>query len=77
MGSLLAGVVLSTELMPGVAQMSTGAWYDPSAPEIADCLHGNVNVLTRDQGTCSFTQATSAARVHVCVEPYRGRLSLV
>lgn len=73
-GSLLAGVVLTEELLPGVTQMSTGAWYDPSSPEIADCVHGNVNVLIPDRGTSSFTQATSGARVRVTVTPYRGPL---
>ncbi|WP_410608379.1 molybdopterin dinucleotide binding domain-containing protein [Amycolatopsis sp. lyj-109] len=47
-GSLLAGVVVTDVLLPGVAQMHTGAWFDPSAPEVADCVNGNVNVLTYD-----------------------------
>lgn len=73
-GSLLAGVVVSDALLPGVAQMHTGAWYDPSAPEIADCVHGNVNVLTRDVPTSTLTQSTSGAHVLVAVEPYAGPL---
>ena len=32
-GACLAGAVLSEELSPGVAQLSTGAWYDPDEPE--------------------------------------------
>ncbi|MEU6644024.1 molybdopterin-dependent oxidoreductase [Saccharomonospora sp. NPDC046836] len=73
-GSLLAGVVISDALLPGVAQMHTGAWYDPSAPEIADCVNGNVNVLTRDVGTSTLTQATSGAHVLVAVTAYDGPL---
>ncbi|WP_337191760.1 molybdopterin-dependent oxidoreductase [Nocardioides flavescens] len=73
-GSLLAGVVVSDALLPGVAQMHTGAWWDPSAPEIATCVHGNVNVLTPDEPTSSLTQATSGAHVLVRVERYDGVL---
>lgn len=71
-GSLLAGAVLSDALMHGVVQMHTGAWFDPSAPEVADCVHGNVNVLTRDVPTSTLTQATSGAHVLVEVERYDG-----
>ncbi|WP_244930238.1 molybdopterin-dependent oxidoreductase [Nocardioides sp. W7] len=73
-GSLLAGVVVSDALLTGVAQMHTGAWYDPSAPEVADCVHGNVNVLTPDEPTSSFSQATSGAHVLVRIERYDGPL---
>ncbi|WP_134768563.1 molybdopterin-dependent oxidoreductase [Nocardioides sp. 1609] len=73
-GSLLAGVVVSDALMPGVAQMHTGAWWDPSAPDVADCVHGNVNVLTPDEPTSTLSQATSGAHVLVRVERYDGPL---
>jgi biotin/methionine sulfoxide reductase len=71
-GSLLAGVVTTDTLLPGVARMHTGAWYDPSAPEIADCINGNVNVLTKDIGTSQLTQASSGARVAVSIARYDG-----
>ncbi|MCS7475503.1 molybdopterin-dependent oxidoreductase [Umezawaea endophytica] len=71
-GSLLAGVVVTDALVPGVAQMHTGAWFDPSAPEVADCVNGNVNVLTRDVGTSTLTQATSGAHVLVAISRYDG-----
>lgn len=71
-GSLLAGVATSDALLPGVARMHTGAWYDPSAPHIADCVNGNVNVLTRDIGTSTLTQASSGARVRVSITRYDG-----
>jgi biotin/methionine sulfoxide reductase len=73
-GSLLAGVVLTDGLMRGVAQMHTGAWFDGSAPEVADCIAGNVNVLTRDVGTSALAQATTGAHVLVAVERYDGPL---
>jgi len=71
-GSLLAGVVITDALLPGVAQMHTGSWYDPSAPHIADCVNGNVNVLTKDVGTSTLTQASSGARVAVSIARYDG-----
>jgi biotin/methionine sulfoxide reductase len=73
-GSLLAGVIVSAQLMPGVAQMHTGAWFDGSAPEIADCIAGNVNVLTRDAGTSALAQASDGANVLVKVQRYDGPL---
>jgi biotin/methionine sulfoxide reductase len=73
-GRLLAGVAISDTLLPGVAQMHTGAWFDGSAPEIADCVNGNVNVLTRDAGTSALAQASSGATVLVRVERYDGPL---
>lgn len=73
-GSLLAGVVVTDALLPGVAQMHTGAWYDPSEPTVADCVNGNVNVLTRDVGTSTLTQGCSGAHVLVRVERYDGPL---
>lgn len=71
-GSLLAGVIVTDALLPGVAQMHTGSWFDPSAPHIADCVNGNVNVLTKDVGTSTLTQASSGARVAVSVARYDG-----
>jgi biotin/methionine sulfoxide reductase len=73
-GSLLAGVAVTDALMRGVAQMHTGAWFDGSAPEIADCINGNVNVLTRDAGTSALAQACSGANVLVAVQRYDGPL---
>ncbi|HEY9395204.1 MAG TPA: molybdopterin dinucleotide binding domain-containing protein, partial [Nocardioides sp.] len=71
-GSLLAGVRTTDDLLPGVAQMHTGAWFDPSAPQIADCVNGNVNVLTRDLPTSSLTQSNTGAHVLVSVTRYDG-----
>jgi biotin/methionine sulfoxide reductase len=57
-GGCLAAAVLSSDVMPGVVQLATGAWYDPRPGEggPADCVHGNPNVLTRDIGTSSLAQ---------------------
>jgi biotin/methionine sulfoxide reductase len=76
-GSLLAGVIVTDKLMAGVAQMHTGAWYDGSAPEVADCINGNVNVLTRDVGSSALAQACTGANVLVNVCRYDGPLPAV
>ncbi|NQX10729.1 molybdopterin-dependent oxidoreductase [Microbacteriaceae bacterium VKM Ac-2855] len=73
-GSLLAGVRIDDAVLPGVAQMPTGAWYDNSRPDLADCINGNVNVLTRDVGTSSLAQGSSGAHVLVDVEKWTGEL---
>ena len=71
-GSCLAGAVLSTDVRPGVVQLSTGAWYEASASDDdADRpleVHGNPNVLTRDRGTSRLGQGSSAQTALVEVE---------
>lgn len=65
-GACLAGVRLSDDVMRGVAQLSTGAWFDPAEPGAQPplCKHGNPNVLTRDRGTSELGQGPSA---HSCL----------
>ncbi|GAA0991929.1 molybdopterin guanine dinucleotide-containing S/N-oxide reductase [Nocardiopsis tropica] len=70
-GSCLAGVVVSDALRPGVVQLSTGAWYDPSAPGVT-CAHGNPNALTEDVGTSRLSQGCTGQTVRVRVEPFTG-----
>jgi biotin/methionine sulfoxide reductase len=75
-GACLAGAVLDDALLPGVAQLSTGAWYDPLDPaqEAPLCVHGNVNVLTADRGTSRLAQGCTGQHVLVEIEPYDGPL---
>ncbi|WP_304453417.1 molybdopterin-dependent oxidoreductase [Nocardiopsis sp. YSL2] len=70
-GSCLAGLVLSESVRPGVVQLSTGAWYDPTAPGVT-CAHGNPNALTEDTGTSSLSQACTGQLTRVRVEPCTG-----
>ncbi|MBP2168313.1 biotin/methionine sulfoxide reductase [Erwinia toletana] len=66
-GALLAGVQLSEAIMPGVAQMATGAWYDPldvTQPNSLD-KHGNPNVLTEDCGSSRVGQGCTAQSCRV------------
>lgn len=75
-GACLAGVVIDGQLMPGVVQMSTGAWHDPLQPGVPGslCKHGNVNVLTPDIGTSKLAQGPIAHTCLVEVERFEGEL---
>jgi biotin/methionine sulfoxide reductase len=75
-GACLAVAVLSEEVRRGVAQLSTGAWYDPDDPD-ADgplCVHGNPNVLTRDVGTSRLAQGCTGQLTCVEIEVFTGNL---
>ena len=71
-GSLLAGVAVTDSLRPGVVQLSTGAWFDPSAPDVATCVHGNPNALTRDRGSSALGQGCTGQHVLVEITRYDG-----
>jgi biotin/methionine sulfoxide reductase len=60
-GRCLAGAILSDGVLPGVVQLSTGAWYDPLDPSDPRslCVHGNPNVLTEDVGSSKLAQGCS------------------
>lgn len=69
-GACLVGAVVSDVVMPGVVQLSTGAWFDPQLVQgVEMCVHGNPNVLTLDEGTSSLAQGCSGqlARVYAHV----------
>ncbi|GAA2307554.1 molybdopterin guanine dinucleotide-containing S/N-oxide reductase [Streptomyces hawaiiensis] len=75
-GSCLAGAIVSDAVMPGVVQLSTGAWWDPAQPGRSGTLdrHGNPNALTADRGCSRLSQGPSAHSALVDVEPYDGPL---
>ena len=60
-GRFLAGARLDPDLRRGVAQIATGAWYDPLEPGVPGTAdkHGNPNLVTLDKGTSSLAQCTS------------------
>jgi biotin/methionine sulfoxide reductase len=66
--------VISTDVRPGVVQLSTGAWFDPDDPraELAMCVHGNPNLLTRDVGTSRLSQGCSGQHALVELERFAG-----
>jgi biotin/methionine sulfoxide reductase len=73
-GSLLAGLVISDAVRTGVVQLSTGAWFDPSAPEVATCIHGNPNAVTRDIGSSKLAQGCTGQLTPVEVRAHDGPL---
>ena len=75
-GACLAAAAVSEDVRPGVVQLPTGAWYDPEDPEdeMALCVHGNPNVLTRDLGTSSLAQGCTGQLTSVEVERFTGNL---
>ncbi|MEV0678688.1 molybdopterin-dependent oxidoreductase [Actinosynnema sp. NPDC050436] len=71
-GGCLAGAILSDDVMPGVVQLSTGAWWDPVRPGSSGTLdrHGNPNALTADRPCSRLSQGPSAHTALVEVELY-------
>ena len=69
-------IIVTEDVMPGVVQLSTGAWYDPLVPgEIGSVdVHGNPNVLTIDKGTSKLAQGPSAMSALVEVELFEDEL---
>jgi biotin/methionine sulfoxide reductase len=76
-GACLAGAVLDDGVMPQVAVMATGAWFDPAEAAGAPERHGNPNVLTLDTGTSRLTQGPSALSALVEVERWTGAVAPV
>jgi biotin/methionine sulfoxide reductase len=71
-GACLASARLSEDVMAGVVQLPTGAWYDPGvdAQGRPMCVHGNPNVLTRDVGTSSLSHGCAGQLAAVQVERF-------
>ena len=78
-GACLAGVIIQKKVMPGVAQISTGAWYDPQYPTKPNsiCKHGNPNILTRDKGTSKLGQGPIAHSCLIEIERFNDKLPKV
>jgi biotin/methionine sulfoxide reductase len=73
-GACLAGAIVTDEVRHHVVNLSTGAWFDPVDPTIADslCAHGNPNVLTTDRGTSRLAQGSTGQHVLVEIERFEG-----
>ncbi|MBF6193730.1 molybdopterin guanine dinucleotide-containing S/N-oxide reductase [Nocardia sp. CDC186] len=74
-GSCLAGLVVDEGVRPGVAQLSTGAWYDPDPADPAFCRHGNPNVLIADRPSSTLSQGCAGQLTMVQIERYAGALT--
>lgn len=75
-GACLAAVFLDDAVMPGVAQLATGAWYDPLEPGNPGSLdiHGNPNVLTSNRATSALSQAPTHHSTLVKIERFEEAL---
>ncbi|HOA95189.1 MAG TPA: molybdopterin dinucleotide binding domain-containing protein, partial [Quisquiliibacterium sp.] len=73
-GACLATAYVTADILPGVARLATGAWFDPDTPGEPGSLerHGNPNVLTRDAGSSALSQGCSAQTCLVDVAPWTG-----
>ncbi|WP_080761298.1 molybdopterin-dependent oxidoreductase [Rhizobium rhizogenes] len=58
-GRCMAGLRISSDIMPGVVRLSTGAWYDPDHSDGYE-RHGNPNVLTADRPASGLSQGCAA-----------------
>ena len=57
-GRCLAGAHVTDDIMPGVARLATGAWWDCGVDGLD--ANSNPNTLTLDRGASSFSQGCSA-----------------
>ncbi|MCC6008756.1 MAG: molybdopterin-dependent oxidoreductase [Rhodobacteraceae bacterium] len=72
-GRCLAAVQANARVMPGVARLNTGAWYDPD-PDTGLDRHGNPNVLTADRAASSLSQGCAAQSCLIAIRPWEGPL---
>jgi len=70
-GRCLAAAIISDDIMPGVARLATGAWFDPGVDSrgIVE-KHGNPNAVTLDRGASSLSQGCVAQTCLVEIRRY-------
>lgn len=73
-GACLAGAVYSEAVRPGVAQLATGAWYDPLVLDDGTtlCVHGNPNAVTEDRPTSQLSQGCAGQQARIQIERFVG-----
>ncbi|RNM12221.1 molybdopterin-dependent oxidoreductase [Nocardioides pocheonensis] len=72
-GQLLAGAVVTNDVVDGAVQLSTGAWFEPADLDgRPTCIHGNPNSVTLDAGTSRLSQGCSGQLARVRVEKFLG-----
>ncbi|MFB2532172.1 molybdopterin-dependent oxidoreductase [Paracoccus sp. p3-h83] len=72
-GTVIAGAILSDEIMPGVVSIYEGGW--PDVDSKGRCNGGQVNFITSTQRSSGLSEATSAntclAFLRKCTDPER------
>jgi trimethylamine-N-oxide reductase (cytochrome c) len=78
-GAVLAGVVVTDRLRPGVVRLNEGGWYDPAEPGVEGALdkYGCANVLVVDKGTSKLAQGNCGHTALVDVEKFEGEAPAV
>ncbi|TLD83523.1 molybdopterin guanine dinucleotide-containing S/N-oxide reductase [Helicobacter sp. MIT 11-5569] len=71
-GEVLAGAVVSNDILQGVVRLCEGGWYDPDAKGL--CKYGNANCLTLDIPTSKLANGNIAHTGLVNLEKYTGTL---
>ena len=71
-GEVLAGAVVSDDIMQGVVRLCEGGWYDPDEKGL--CKYGNANVLTMDIPTSKLANGNCAHTGLVNIEKFKGAL---
>lgn len=71
-GEVLAGAVVSDDIMQGVVRLCEGGWYDPD--ENGLCKYGSANVLTLDIPTSKLANGNCAHTGLVNIEKFKGKL---
>ena len=71
-GQVLAGAVVSDDIMQGVVRLCEGGWYDPDEKGL--CKYGNANVLTMDIPTSKLANGNCAHTGLVNIEKFKGAL---
>lgn len=69
-GAFLATACLEDNMLPGVLQIATGAWFNPLNSSSTLCKHGNPNTVTHDRGTSRLAQGPAALSCLVKIEKY-------
>ena len=75
-GQVLAGAVVTENIIKGTVALHEGAWYDPmdlGESEKPLCKNGCPNMLTRDEGTSKLAQGNSPNTCIVQVEKFVGQ----
>jgi biotin/methionine sulfoxide reductase len=75
-GRSLAGAIVTPDIMPGVARLATGAWFDYDWQTGVE-KHGNPNALTQDVGASSLSQGCTAQSCLVEVRRADGAIAVV
>ncbi|TKA95564.1 trimethylamine-N-oxide reductase TorA [Cereibacter changlensis] len=73
-GQILAGVVVTDVIRPGVIRISEGGWFDPADAREAGslCKYGDVNTLTTGIGTSRLSQGNCGQTAMAEVEKFEG-----